>query len=224
MRTLILSAVFVVVTGVAGVAAGAATPHAAAGDWRLSVVGGRVACTLTLTHQTSFAGFEVKAPLACREAFPPLKGVAAWAVNDKGAIVLSDAQAHPIIVFPQADGAPFEAKAPDGSTWRLEPVGEAKPSMVGGRMSGLYRLEAADKTKLCDMTLTSNFFGNHGAIAQAACAPAWSDRGWSTWSLRGGELSLADKDGKPILILKPAGPGVYVVADPKADQVTLTRH
>ncbi|HEY2356687.1 MAG TPA: hypothetical protein VGH86_04500, partial [Phenylobacterium sp.] len=38
----------------------------AAGDWRLSEVGGKIACTLTLTRQSSFAGFELKAPLACR--------------------------------------------------------------------------------------------------------------------------------------------------------------
>jgi hypothetical protein len=43
MRTLILSAVVLMTVSAADVAAGAATPAAAAGDWRLSVVGGRVA-------------------------------------------------------------------------------------------------------------------------------------------------------------------------------------
>jgi hypothetical protein len=223
MRTLILSAVVLISVSAADVAAGAATPEIAAGDWRLSVVGGRIACTLTLTRETGVGGYEVKAPLACREAFPPLKAVAAWALNDKGAIVLSDAQAHPIIVFPAAEGAPFEAKAPDGSTWRLDPVVEPRPSFLGGRLSGAYRLDAPGGAKLCDLTLTSNFFGSHGGIIGAACAPAWSDRGWATWSLRAGELSLMDKDGKPILVMKPGGRGVYVVADPKADQVTLAR-
>ena len=223
MRTLILSAVVLMTVSAADVAAGAATPAAAAGDWRLSVVGGRVACTLTFTHESGVGGFEVKAPLACREAFPPLMSVAAWAVNDKGAIVLSDAQAHPIIVFPQIDGAPFEAKAPDGSTWRLEPVSEPRPSFLSGRLSGAYHLDAPGGAKLCDLTLTSNFFGSHGGITGAACAPVWNDRGWSAWSLRGGELSLMDKDGKPILVMKPGGAGVFVAADPKADQVTLSR-
>jgi len=144
-------------------------------------------------------------------------------VNDKGAIVLSDAQAHPIIVFPQIDGAPFEAKAPDGSTWRLEPVSEPRPSFLSGRLSGAYHLDAPGGAKLCDLTLTSNFFGSHGGITSAACAPVWNDRGWSAWSLRGGELSLMDKDGKPILVMKPGGAGVFVAADPKADQVTLSR-
>jgi hypothetical protein len=104
----------------------------ASGDWRLSEVGGKIACTLTLTRQTSFAGFEVKAPLACRRAFPPLKTVAAWALDDKGGIVLSDARAQPIVTFPAQAKGPYEAKAPDGRTWRLEPVktpdGTATPS------------------------------------------------------------------------------------------------
>ena len=92
------------------------------GDWRLSEVGGKVACTLTLTRQTSFAGFELKAPLACRRAFPPLKTVAGWMVDDRGGIVLADARAQPIVTFPAQAKGPYEAKAPDGRTWRLEPV------------------------------------------------------------------------------------------------------
>jgi hypothetical protein len=101
----------------------------ASGDWRLSEVGGKVACTLTLTRQTSFAGFELKAPLACRRAFPALKTVANWALDEKGGIVLSDARAQPIVTFPLQAKGPYEAKAPDGRTWRLEPVkpGAASP-------------------------------------------------------------------------------------------------
>ncbi len=99
-----------------------------AGDWRLSEVGGKVACTLTLTRQTSFVGFELKAPLACRRAFPALKTVANWALDDKGGIVLSDARAQPIVTFPAQAKGPYEAKAPDGHTWRLEPLKGAAPS------------------------------------------------------------------------------------------------
>jgi hypothetical protein len=125
MRILILIAAVLSLAGAAEGAADTAGLHGTAGDWRLSQVGGRVACTLTLTLQTSLGGYEVKAPLACRRAFPPLKSVAAWALNDKGGIVLSDAQAHEIIVFPEQAGEPFQAKAPDGSTWRLEPLKSA---------------------------------------------------------------------------------------------------
>ena len=127
MRILILGAAALVLAGAAQGAADPTAVQVAAGDWRLSEVGGKVACTLTLTRQTSLGGFELKAPLACRQAFPPLKLVAAWALNDKGGIVLSDAQARPIIVFPEQEGAPFQAKAPDGSTWRLEPLRAAPP-------------------------------------------------------------------------------------------------
>lgn len=92
----------------------------AAGDWRLSEVGGKVACTLTLTREASFAGYALKAPLACRRAFPALKGVAAWALDEKGGIVLTDDHALPIVTFPAQASGPYEAKSPDGRTWRLE--------------------------------------------------------------------------------------------------------
>lgn len=122
---------FLTLMAFAGSAALAAVDPAmarTAGDWRLSEVGGKVACTLTLTRQTSFVGFELKAPLACRRAFPALKTVANWALDDKGGIVLSDARAQTIVTFPAQAKGPYEAKAPDGHTWRLEPVKGATPS------------------------------------------------------------------------------------------------
>jgi hypothetical protein len=198
--------------------------QAEAGDWRLSEVGGKVACTLTLTRQTSLAGYEVKAPLACRRAFPPLKSLAAWAPDDKGGIVFSDAQAKPIIVFPGQQGGPYEAKAPDGRTWRLEALREsAHVAPVRGRMSGDFRLTALGGATLCDLTLTSNFFGTHGAVAPANCTQPWTDKNLASWSMRSGKLSLLDKAGQSVLIMKPTDAGTYVVADPKADLVTLAR-
>lgn len=109
-----------------------ATSLRAAGDWRLSEVGGKIACTLTLTREASFAGYALKAPLACRRAFPALKGVAAWALDDKGGIVLSDSNALPIVTFPAQATGPYEAKSPDGRTWRLEPLkADGTPASAG---------------------------------------------------------------------------------------------
>jgi hypothetical protein len=131
MRLAALMAVAVFAAGAAGATADAAAVRAS-GDWRLSEVGGKIACTLTLTSQASFAGFELKAPLACRRAFPPLREVASWSLDDKGDIVLANAKAQPIVTFPaqarEAQGkGPYETKAPDGHTWRLELVKAAAP-------------------------------------------------------------------------------------------------
>jgi len=130
-----LAAVIAVAQMSAGLAIASAA-HASAepaawrdsGDWLLSEVGGKVACTLTLTRHASFGGFELKAPLACRRAFPPLRTVAAWMLDDRGGIVLADARAQRIVTFPVQAKGPYEAKAPDGRTWRLEPV---KPERAG---------------------------------------------------------------------------------------------
>jgi hypothetical protein len=117
--------VFTAILAIGGAASAAAVDSAslkAAGDWRLSEVGGKIACTLTLTREASFAGYALKAPLACRRAFPALKTVAAWALDEKGGIVLTDAHALPIVTFPAQATGPYETKSPDGRTWRLEPV------------------------------------------------------------------------------------------------------
>jgi hypothetical protein len=119
-RAVAIAAAIVILAGAAEASADVA-PRGV-GDWRLSEVGGKIACTLTLTRTSSFAGFELKAPLACRRAFPPLRSVAGWTLDDKGGIVLSDANAQPIVTFPAQARGPYEAKAPDGRTWRLEPV------------------------------------------------------------------------------------------------------
>ena len=131
MRWIGLLGLVVFASGAASAAVDAAAVRTA-GDWRLSEVGGKVACTLTLTRQTSFAGFELKAPLACRRAFPALKTVANWALDDKGGIVLSDARAQTIVTFPVQSKGPYEAKAPDGRTWRLEPVKPGAPASDEG--------------------------------------------------------------------------------------------
>jgi len=44
--------------------------------------------------------------------------------------VLSDANAQPIVTFPAPPKGPYETKAPDGRTWRLEPVRAAAPDGV----------------------------------------------------------------------------------------------
>jgi hypothetical protein len=128
MRGIALFSLLAFAASAASAAAVDAAAIRTAGDWRLSEVGGKVACTLTLTRQTSFAGFELKAPLACRLAFPALKTVANWALDDKGGIVLSDARAQRIVTFPVQTNGPFEAKAPDGRTWLLEPVKPGTPT------------------------------------------------------------------------------------------------
>ena len=125
-RAVAIAAAIVILAGAAEASADVA-PRGV-GDWRLSEVGGKIACTLTLTRTSSFAGFELKAPLACRRAFPPLRSVAGWMLDDKGGIVLSDARAQTIVTFPVQSKGPYEAKAPDGSTWRLEPVKPGPPT------------------------------------------------------------------------------------------------
>jgi Protease inhibitor Inh len=128
MRGIALFSLLVLASGPALAAADTAATTRASGDWRLSEVGGKIACTLTLTRQTNSAGFELRAPLACRRAFPALKAVANWALDDKGGIVLSDGRAQPIVTFPTQSKGPYEAKAPDGRTWRLEPVKPTQPT------------------------------------------------------------------------------------------------
>ena len=98
----------------------AGAPTGVAGAWRLSAIGGKVGCTLSLTDATAIGGFEVKVPPACRLAFPPIKDLTAWSVDEKGQIVFSDPVRRRIVSFqPRTEGV-WEGQGQDGAAWRLE--------------------------------------------------------------------------------------------------------
>jgi hypothetical protein len=197
--------------------------HGAAGLWRLSETGGKVACTLTLTAEPAGDALEVRLPLACRRAFPPLGALSTWAYNSQDGIVLSDSKRQRIVALPGPEGGPYEGKAPDGKTWRLETADLPKVVGADGRLSGAYRLTGQGGATLCDLSFSADIFGVAGRIAPGPCASGWADKGFAAWTLRAGRLTLLDRARKPILVLKPGEAGAFVPADPKGDPVSLLR-
>lgn len=198
--------------------------RAAVGLWRLSEVGGKIGCTLTLTGAPAPSGWEVKAPLACRGAFPPLKEVTAWMVDADGALALTDSVGRRIVAFPNTAGPSAEAKAPDGKTWRLEAAGPSRTLTSRERMSGPFRISAAGGAGLCDLTLRADIFGRAGWITPAPpCAPAWTAKGLSIWVLKDGRLTLMDHRRKTLLVMKPGDAGGFQATDPTDGPVTLAR-
>jgi hypothetical protein len=202
---------------------GQASARATVGPWRLSEVGGKIGCTLTLTGAPATAGWEVKAPLACRGAFPPLKEVTAWTLDAEGALALTDSEGRRIVAFATGASGPLEAKAPDGKTWRLELAGPARALTSRERMSGPFRLSGAGGTTLCEMTLRADIFGRDGWVTPGTCAPAWVAKGFSVWTLKDGRLTLMDRKRKAVLVLKPADSGSYQASDPAEGPLSLTR-
>lgn len=199
------------------------SPRGAVGDWRLSDVSGKLACTLTLSGERGRSGFVVRAPLACRRGFPLLKDLAAWSLDPQGAIVFSDPAQRRIAVFSPQPGAPFEAKITEGKVWRLEPSRATRLQSPRERMTGAFRLSGPGGAVLCDLQLTANLFGTAGAVTPVQCAPPWGDRNLTSWSFREGRLTLFDKARKPLLVLKTDTPTTFVASDPKADAVVLAR-
>ncbi|MEO8927686.1 MAG: AprI/Inh family metalloprotease inhibitor [Caulobacteraceae bacterium] len=97
-----------------------APARAAVSQWRLSEVGGKVGCTVTLTDQATLGGHVLQAPPACHLAFPPLKDLSVWSTDPHGAPIFSDATHGHAVAFIGPVGGPFQAAAPDGKAWRLE--------------------------------------------------------------------------------------------------------
>jgi hypothetical protein len=89
------------------------------GAWRLSEVGGRVGCTLTLTDRQGAGGRDLEAPAACHRAFPPLKALTVWNLDARGEPVFSDTAKRQTVPFAGRLGGPYAATAPDGKAWRL---------------------------------------------------------------------------------------------------------
>jgi hypothetical protein len=99
-----------------------ASARADVGQWRLSEVGGKIGCTVTLTDQASPGGLALQTPLACRHAFPPLRDVSVWNLDARGAPIFSDLRRRRVVAFNGPIGGPFLATASDGKAWRLEPA------------------------------------------------------------------------------------------------------
>ncbi len=197
--------------------------RAAVGLWRLSEVGGKIGCTLTLTGAPAPSGWEVKAPLACRGAFPPLKEVTAWMVDADGALALTDSEGRRIVAFPNNPSGSAEAKAPDGKTWRLEAAGPSRALTSRERMSGPFRLTAASGAPLCDLTMRADIFGRAGWVTPGTCNPAWTARGLFIWQLKDGRLTLMDRKRKTLLVMKAAEAGGFQATDAAEGPVTLAR-
>ncbi|HWA60755.1 MAG TPA: AprI/Inh family metalloprotease inhibitor, partial [Caulobacteraceae bacterium] len=196
-----LAAVLVMAAGAAVAQPDAASPKSAVGQWRLTQVGGKVTCTLTLTGGAAVGGWEMRAPLACRGAFPPLRDVVAWSFDPQGQLQLSDAAGKRVVALAPAAAGAYETKAPDGKTWRLEPLGRPRPLTARERISGEYRLTSA-AGQTCDLSLRADIFGRAGWATPGQCAPPWGQRGIAIWTLNGSRLTLMDHARKPVLVLK----------------------
>src|SRR5690242_5173146 len=115
MRARYLLAMFALfASGAAAQPEGSAT-RPVIGQWRLIQVGGKVTCKLTLSGDAAVGGWEARAPLACRGAFPLLRQLASWSFDGAGELALVDSEGHRIAGFAPA-GAAFETKLPDGKT------------------------------------------------------------------------------------------------------------
>jgi hypothetical protein len=222
MRPTIVLAALLAIVGAAHAQVERASVRGAVGQWRLSEVGGKVACTLGLTNEASIGGLEVRAPLACRGAFPALKTVSTWSFDADGAMVFSDPTRRRIVTF-HAHGRGYDAAAPGGKTWRLDPAPGARMAISPPRMSGAFRLTDAQGADLCDFVLRPDMFGGTGAIKTGACNAPWAAKGFAAWTLRGGRLTLLDRRRKPILVLTPSESGVFSTADASGFAVSLGR-
>ena len=119
MTAAIIMALAVAASNVAGFDAGAAPSRAIAGPWRLSVVGGKVGCTLALNDLVSPGGLGLGTPAACQRAIPPLRDLSVWNLDGHGGLLFSDPERRHIVWFLGPAGGPYAAAAPDGRLWRL---------------------------------------------------------------------------------------------------------
>ena len=215
------------INGAAPAGGDPAALRAAVGPWRLSEVGGKIECTLSLTERTIPGGRDLTVPPACHRAFPPLKDIAAWSLDPQGAMMFSNAAGRVVVAFTGAAGGPYQATAPDGKVWRIEPAEARGPPRPAVRLKGAFRLSGSGGAALCDLALFPDIFGRSGSIRVDRCDAGWANRGFWAWTFKREFLTLSDRAGKPVLVLKAGDAGVFAGSDPKAEPkaeiITLTR-
>ena len=72
-------------------------------------------------------GHDLRAPAACQRAFPPLRGLTLWKLDQQGSLRFTDNLRNRFVEFTGPVGGPYAATAPDGHKWRLTTVGKSAP-------------------------------------------------------------------------------------------------
>ena len=123
---------------IAAIVGGAPIVHAgdglsadgAIGHWRLSAVGGKVGCTISLTDLERLGGRDLRAPAACQRAFPTLRAFSLWNLDGRGVLRFSDNLQRHFVEFSGPIGGPYAATAPDGRRWRLTAAFSTTPEIM----------------------------------------------------------------------------------------------
>jgi hypothetical protein len=206
MRAVLLSAVL---------AGAAASPAVALPDWAAGKTGvwtvepvteGGQLCTLDLTANEAIGGLQVAVSAGCRKNHN-FEDVAAWTVGQDGTLRLIDPLRHTRWTFGRAPDGVWIGQEEDGDQVVLSRGDRRQATKVSAkaRMSGTWSLSGPNNANACGFWMTSNKAGAAGTVKQAGLCPAeWKAKAWAGWTLKAGRLSLNDKAGKPLLVLKQA--------------------
>lgn len=193
----------------------AATPALAQADpeilrdtaGRYKVSDGKASCVITLKTDPSIGGMQADVPAACARLSARLAEAGVWYLDD-GGIVLADTLRHRIVLFEEQEGGPYETREQPGPRmWTLSALDAPPPLTPAQQMAGRWSLYK-DTEKVCELATTSNASGVAGTVTPGKRCGAEAGA-WARWTRKGELLTLLDKGGKTVRLLRRTDPATF---------------
>ena len=155
-RLLLFGLLFASITHAAA-QTGAPPPSDAAnsmlGGWEMSNADRDKTCVITFKLDTAGPGRALDLPKECATAFPNLKDVAAWTI-DNDALRLVDSRGATLLEFNEVENGMFESARSTGTLYFLQTVAAAQGrGHTPDQMFGTWNFKRANGRAICQISL-----------------------------------------------------------------------
>jgi len=123
------------------------------GGWEMSNADRDKTCVITFKLDTAGPGRALDLPKECATAFPNLKDVAAWTI-DNDALRLVDARGTTLLEFNEVENGMFESARSTGTLYFLQTVAAAQGrGHTPDQMFGTWNFKRANGRAICQIIL-----------------------------------------------------------------------
>ncbi len=167
------------------------------GGWEMSNADRDKACVITFKLEKAGPGRALDLPKECTTAFPNLKDVVAWTI-DNDALRLIDARGTALLEFNEVENGMFESARSTGALYFLQTVAAAQGrGHTPDQMFGTWNFQRANGGAICQITLmdTAADTDNFALETKPGCDQLITRFAPRAWRMDRGQFVLVSTKG-----------------------------